>query len=127
MLVTLTDNGKFGSTYSAKKVSLDGPVQADPFGNTSSGPMATAAAAMEDDFEPFDPDAEAVGGNADIVEDSIETQQLLGDRKSQEVGELLTMSLFRMLQVLPKFSGLESIVLQVSILTLRRSPNEKML
>ena len=99
MLVTLTDNGKFGSTYSAKKVSLDGPVQADPFGNTSSGPMA-AAAAMEDDFEPFDPDAEAVRGNADIVEDSIETQQLLGDRKSQEVGELLTMSLFRMLQML---------------------------
>ena len=111
VLVTLTDNAKFGSTYSAKKVSLDGPQMADPFGNM--GMLGGTGAAMQDDFEPFDADAE------EAEEDTVETHLLLGDRKSQEIGELLTINLFHMLSTLPKFSGLESMVLQVSLSTLR--------
>ena len=59
----MTDNGKFGSTYCAKKVSLDGEEMANPFGN--GGGMygdAGAAAAMLDDFEPFDCDNEEEAG-----------------------------------------------------------------
>ena len=125
VLVTLTDNGKFGSTYSAKRVSLDGPQFAqDLFGGGGMDMFSGGATnAMLDDDDIFDDDD--VGMGRTMPKDTVETQLLLGDRKSQEVGELLTVNLFRMLEKVPKFDGLETMVLQVSISTLRRPAGER--
>ena len=81
----------------------------DPFGLGGMG-----AAAMLDD-EPFDPDDESPS----MPDDTVETQLLLGDRKSQEIGELFTVNLFRMLEKSPRFAGLQGMVLQVSLALLR--------
>eukprot|EP00354_Favella_ehrenbergii_P005194 CAMPEP_0170474858 /NCGR_PEP_ID=MMETSP0123-20130129/16602_1 /TAXON_ID=182087 /ORGANISM="Favella ehrenbergii, Strain Fehren 1" /LENGTH=62 /DNA_ID=CAMNT_0010744975 /DNA_START=289 /DNA_END=477 /DNA_ORIENTATION=+ len=62
----MTDNGKFGSTYSAKKVSLEGPSVADPFSGAMYG-----AGAMNFDDEPFDPDADEQ--MPPMPDDSVET------------------------------------------------------
>ena len=64
MLVTVTDNAKFGSTYSAKKVSLEGPGVMDPF----TGMMMGGSSAFDDlDDEDLD------GGLANVPKDTIET------------------------------------------------------
>ena len=118
VLVTLTDNDKFGSTYSAKKVPLDGAGGVDPTAMMLYGMGGSAAAFDLDD----DLDEENEGGGAPMPRETIETHLLLGDRKSQEVGELLTMNLFKMIEDVPKFAGLEGMVLQVSLAVLRPSP-----
>ena len=55
-----------------------------------------------------------------MPKDMVEVQLLLGDRKTQEVSELFTTALFKMIEKVPKFVGLESMVLQVSLGALRR-------
>ena len=64
--------------------------------------------------DPFEDDDDIYGsgnpGNS-LPKDTIETQLLLGDRKSQEIGELFTINLFKMLEKVPKFTGLQSMVL----------------
>ena len=51
--------------------------------------------------DPFEDDDDMQGGGNSSVpmpKDTIETQLLLGDRKSQEIGELFTINLFKMLE-----------------------------
>ena len=50
ILVTITDNDKFGSTYSAKKVSLEGQGMNDPMAMMMYGGSGAGAA------DPFDDD-----------------------------------------------------------------------
>ena len=122
ILVTITDNDKFGSTFSAKKVSLD--VENDPMSMMMYGGPAMGGAEM---YDP-DLDGDLDGGisNQPLPKDVVEVQLLLGDRKSQEVGQLFAENLFRMIGALPKFAGLDSMVLQVSLDTLRRPASERM-
>ena len=123
VLVTLTDNDKFGSTFSAKKVPLDGGAGGvDPTAMMLYGMGGSATAFdLDDDLDDMENEGGGAGGGggAAMPRDTIEAHLLLGDRKSQEVGELLTMNLFKMIEDVPKFAGLEGMVLQVSLAALR--------
>ena len=121
VLVTITDNDKFGSTYCAKKVSLDGQGMTDPMSMMMYGMDGAGSDPFDDDLD-ADPDAQPA---EPMPRETIETQLLLGDRKSQEIGELFTSSLFKMIDKAPRFTGLEGMVLQVSLGALRRPANER--
>ena len=94
VLVTITDNNKFGSTFSANKVSLEAQGLSDPMAFMLYGDQG---AAVYDPLDDENLDDYGVGGQP-IPKDTIETQLLLGDRNSKEIGELFTTALFRMLE-----------------------------
>ena len=90
----VTDNNKFGSTFSANKVSLEAQGLSDPMAFMLYGDQGAAV------YDPLDDEnLDDYGvGRQPIPKDTIETQLLLGDRNSKEIGELFTTALFRMLE-----------------------------
>ena len=85
LVATITDSDRFGSTFSAKKVQLD-TVEAGGFDMMGGGMMGD-----------FEDDLDEEGGNK-LPKEMIETQLLLGDRKTQEIGEMFTNNLFKSLE-----------------------------
>ena len=57
----------------------------------------------------FDDDEEGNQSAKEIVE----TQLLLGDRNSQEIGEMFTMNLFKAIEGIERFAGMEGMTLQL--------------
>ena len=49
----------------------------------------------------------------EISKEMVETQLLLGDRNSQEIGEMFTMNLFKAIEGIQRFAGIEGMVLQL--------------
>jgi len=121
VLVTITDSAKFGSTFSANKVSMEAQGLSDPMAMLLYGDSGAGG------YDPLD-DEDLDGDGSErqpLPKDTIETSLLLGDRKSQEIGELFTTALFRMLEEVPKFTGLEGMVLQVSLGILKAVPSSE--
>ena len=79
----MTDNDKFGSTYSAKKVPLDSvdPTAMMLYGMGGFGGPAGAGFQDEDGFDE-ELDGEPGAMREPLPRDTIEIQLLLGDRKS---------------------------------------------
>ena len=93
----------------------------DPMAMMLYGMDGISSDPFDDDLD-ADPDAQPA---EPMPRETIETHLLLGDRNSQEIGELFASSLFKMIEKVPKFTGLESMVLQVSLTALRRPSNER--
>jgi len=99
-IVTMTDNDKFGSTYSIKKEPLQ--VQEDAM-------FGGGAAQFNDAFDEF-----ALSGEEPLEKESVAATLLLGDRSSQEIGKIFACNLFQEMEKLDQFRGIESVVLQIS-------------